>query len=39
MHGRDEKSLNYFGHKTQWEDTPEDLDVDGKIILEWIFGK
>jgi hypothetical protein len=37
--GRDEKCLQYFGWKTEGRDYSEHLDVDGRIILEWILGK
>jgi hypothetical protein len=37
---RDEKCIQNFGRKTREErDKSEDLDVYGRIILEWILGK
>jgi hypothetical protein len=39
-YGRNEKFVQDFGRKNlKVKDHSEDLDVDGKIILEWILGK
>jgi hypothetical protein len=39
-HGTDEKCIQDFGRKIlKGRDHSEDLGADGKIILEWFFGK
>jgi hypothetical protein len=38
MDGRDEKCIQGFGRKT-WTDHSEELDLDGKIVMERISGK
>jgi hypothetical protein len=38
-YGRDEKYTENFGRKSEGRDHSEDLDVDGRIILEWSLEK
>jgi hypothetical protein len=39
MNGIDEKCIQNFVQSLKGRDHLEEIGVDGKIILEWIFGK
>jgi hypothetical protein len=39
MHGTLEKSIQNFSRKTGREENSEGLDVDRRVMLEWILGK
>jgi hypothetical protein len=37
MYGGQERCIQGFGGETRGKETIEDLGVDGRIILKWIF--
>jgi len=39
MDGRDKKCVQNSDRKLKVKDNSEDLDIYGRIILEWILGK